>query len=233
VKLKDITREFYQYLYPDMEEIKNTPDVPYDTNSILVRDILIFGNRATGKTEMVRKIVEVGVEKYGEKNVNAVGIEEGCLDDLYYSVDKRLVQILFLDDFTLQNVGKEELRRFFRLRNEWYSMSKRKYGLLISIISSHTFYGMAKDLRTIASAFVFKSSTSNKYDRDCIRQQIGEDGLSYLDALDVARSKDKNVGSLSIVKFLHAKIGVLYTPLARKNYLRKPTSVSEYLNIKI
>ena len=219
--LKDLTKEFYSYFFPKVEIITQETVAEFNINDIISKSILLYGGPGSGKTETTRKIVEVVTECYGEDNVSVFVSETGNLSDCLNSLDNKLVNIIFVDNITRVKINDSVMLKYFRIRNLWAEKIKRHTGLIITILGVHRFHGTkAVDLRTNLDAIIWKNSPMNLYDQYVAKAYIGDEGLSALKDLDDKRSADKNLRGISIFN-LKTNIGLLVTPLAKRNYFKK------------
>ena len=159
---KDLTEEFLSKLFPPREVIEGArTDTPYPTNDILQTTIMVYGKQASGKSELVRTLVEKAVERYGEENVNAVW-SDGDLETLLYSLEDKLVNILFCEDLSWAKVSPKAIRDFFKVRHILQELTGRRIGLVIVILSCHRYHGIkVPDLRTDLDYFMAKNTPSN------------------------------------------------------------------------
>jgi len=221
--LRDITEEFYSYIFPNISKIVNNPITPYDSemNHIKLKVILLYAKQGVGKTETVRAIVEKGVEKYGLNYVNASSVEEGQLRLLLeYGLNDKLINILFCDNITLAKVNNSTIRQFFKIRHYWKQLTNRNYGYLLAILATHRIHATPLELRTNLDAIIFRNAPTSPWDRSVVKKFIGEEATEYLDYLDIAREENEDLYKISIVNF-HKSTGLLITPLATANYLKR------------
>jgi GTPase SAR1 family protein len=230
--LEDKTREFLDFIFPSTEVITNVPERSYDMNHIISRNIVVYGSMGIGKTELVRALVEKAVERYGEDNVDALVSEDGDLEEAIYSLCTKLVQIIFLDNFTLKEIPKASVREYFKIRHIWldflkrvYPEKPRNYGYILSIFGLHRYHSTIPEFRTNIDAIIAKSSTINPYDRNVLRGLIGEEGLQDLEYIDRYAIEDPSLKSISVFSTKHAR-GLLIMPLAKKNYLQAIETIS-------
>lgn len=90
---------------------------PSRTNAIVQISVLIYGKQGSGKTELIKKLVEYLVEKYGEENVNAVWTRGDLYTLLERGIQDKLVNVLACEDLTLQPIKRKTLADFFNIRH--------------------------------------------------------------------------------------------------------------------
>jgi len=226
---------FLSQILPGMDVITNTPETPYEKNSIIHKNILLYATQGSGKTETIRSLVEEIVNKYGKDNVNAV-ISSGSnsLEDLMvFGLDNKLIQVQVADDFTLQEVPKEVIKAYFKIRHIWYKRIKRPFGYILSIFSLHRFHSGAKEIRSTADAVLIRDDSLNPYDHSVIKGFIGEYGLEDLHFIEENRDLHPVLKSYSIFATRTKRVGLVYFPLASKNHLREISPIkSKYTNIE-
>jgi len=217
--LQDKTTYFYSFIFPDIDKITYVPKVNYFTNSIKFKNIVIYAKQGEGKTEVVRKLVEEAVKKYGEENVNAVVSEEGDLESLMnYGLNHKLVNILFCDNATLAKLKDHDIRKYFQIRHKWYNLTKRNYGYILSIIACHRFFSIPLTLRTYIDCSIWRNSATSPFDYNIVRKFINNEGMEFLEGVELAREDNPELNIFSVFS-IKRNIGLLLTPLADKNYL--------------
>ena len=206
-----------------MGTILDTPKVNYPINSIRFRNLVIFGEQGIGKTETVRAIIEKAVEYYGQENVHAIIAESGKLDwVLDYGLNNRkLVQILFIDNITLVENPESIYQRFFKIRHEWLGWTDRPYGYIITILGSHRFHGVPMEVRTNLNAVIIMNDTMNPYDHALIKRYVSDDGIKDLEELEHTRYKVPGNTGISLFKIRSGVLGLLNLGMAKKNYMER------------
>jgi len=200
------------------EIIRSVPDTSYEINHVQFRNILIYGQIGSGKTECVRKLAEILCDYYGEANVNCKQSTDLELT-MQYGLDDKLVQLLFIDDLTLQKVPSDVLSRYFTIRHDWLKCTGRNYGYILSVLGVHRFFSIDPLLRSNLDGIIFRSSGTNPYDRSFIRKIIGDVGLSTMDQLEQLRTADPTYYKYSVYWLKGDVVGLLELDLADQNYL--------------
>ena len=215
--LRDTTRELMSYLFPPYRKISKDPKIDYKANHILFRSGIIYGKIGSGKTTTVLSLFNRAVRKYGVDRCNVVIKDEGSLQDLVDCMDGRAVQLLFLDDFTLQDIDEDEIRGFYRIRHLWSEAYNRNTGLIVAFFGTHRFHGLSLEIRTNADILIARSVPLNPYDRGELKRILGDEAIEYLEALEskVNLKHNRSMMKYSVVKFLD-RVGVLNTALPRK-----------------
>ena len=233
--LKDRTQEFLSFLFPGVDIIASPPKTNYRTNAIRVKNIVLFGQMSKGKTELVRKIAEEAVSFYGEKNVHAVHSEKGDLEVVMESIisNDKLVQLAFIDNFTLKEVPKSLISKYFSIRGDWMDNTGRNYGYIISIFGLHRFESTYPEFKSNFDGAIVKSAPGfSRYDKSVVRSFIGDKGLHDLLIIEEKRDQDPEYMSYSVFGIYGGlKTGLLKLDMASRNYLEsvvRTTYPNEY-----
>jgi len=221
--LKDRTREFLSFLFPGIDIIASPPKASYKTNAIRVKNLVLFGQMSKGKTELVRRLAEEAVSFYGKKNVHAIHSEDGDLEAVMESIisNDKLVQLAFIDNFTLKEIPKSLISRYFNLRGEWMKSIGRNYGYIISIFGLHRFESTYPEFKSNFDGAIVKSAPGfSRYDKSVVKSFIGEDGLHDLLVIEELRDQDPEYMSYSVFGIYGGlKRGLLKLDMASENYL--------------
>ena len=218
--ISENTKYFLDFIFPDRKIITRVPKVNYEINAIKFKAGAIYGTMGSGKTEIIRSMTEKAVKKYGKENVNCV--ECGTIDNLVTSsLDDKLVQILTVDDITLQRIEKESVNQFFKLRHIWKDQIDRNYGYILAILGTHRFHGIQPpELRTNLDMIIFKNSATSPFDRSIVKKYVTEDGIILLETLEKLRDDNPMFMNQSVF-WTRGKVGSLILPMAEDNYIRK------------
>jgi len=228
LNLKERSKWFYNYLLPDEELIRQfDSSKPYDSNNIIFRNILIYAGIGQGKTELVRTMGEVLVNKYGLKNTNLLRSEDGRLDLLISNLDSKLIQLLFADDLTSRKIDRSTLRDYLRVRHIWKNKTKRTTGLILSILNVHRFFNTSPLLRSNLDAIIFKNSSTSPFDFHTLKRFIGTEALDDLNIIEANRLINPELRKYSVFLAKGEK-GLLYSPLANRDYFKDVTPVFKY-----
>lgn len=217
--IDDKTTQLLRFLLPSIKTITRIPKVNYDINAVKCKVGIVYSAMGTGKTELMRSIVEQAVIKYGLDNVNARSCSS--IGDLVYnSLDNRLVQILIADDITLSKTKPEVITDFFKIRHLWKQQSKRPFGYILCMLGSHRFHGVQPpELRTSLDYIIFKSSCTSPFDRHIVKLYLGAEGFKTLRKIEKYREKDLNLMSYSMF-WARERIGLANIPMAKENYVK-------------
>ena len=223
-----INREFFNFILPPVRIINYRPKVDYDVNSVIFKNIVIYGFQGAGKTTAVNTIASRAVRKYGAENVNAVVSEDGDLELLlHFGLKPVLVNILFSDNLTLRRLERETLMDYFKVRH----LYKKKFGLsngyILSILALHRFHSIPVELRTTIDGILCLDSTMNPYDRSILKKFLGQEYLSFLDVMYSLKAKQPKLKKYAVFVSKDIK-GLVSLPMARREYLK---SISSYLQV--
>ena len=214
-----INEQVYRYLYPSMKILEYKPDVKYDTNNIFQRQVLLVGAQRSGKTASVRSIALKAVNTYGQQNVNAIF----CRDFemlLKHGIEDKYVNILFFDDATLQDVPKNTLRDYFRIRHIVKKITRKSNGLIITVVGTHRYHSMPKELRSTCNLALWKSPPTNPYDRSIAMKFVGDRGINILESIELEKDNDPSLIGICVAYFL-GTVGLFITPEPKDNVLRE------------
>jgi len=216
-RLRMINNEVYNYIFPQEHILLRKPDVPYRTNNIFQRQILIVGGQQSGKTTSAQMIALKAVDVYGRKNVNAVSSKDFELI-MKHGIEDKLVNILYFDDATLSKVPDEVLRNYFRIRHVVSERTNRTNGLVVTIVGTHRFHSMPKELRSTCNVSLWKSPPTNPYDRKTAIGFIGNHGIRLLESIELEKQHKPELMGVGVAYFLN-EIGMFITPQPLKNMM--------------
>lgn len=210
-------------VFPPLKRITHHIDVE-GSNSIDIRSIAIYGKPRSGKTEIVRDLVQKANNKYGEHNVNVSYVEDGKYFPFLvkYGLDDKLVQILICDNATLTRIPDKWIAEYFSLAHRWREQTGRPYGYVLAVFIAHRLHGLQPvELRTNLDAIIFRSGPSNIYDRGVIKKFIGDKGYKRLCSFDLDRRINGNSPTWNKSPFWIQGdiVGEYEGNLATKNYL--------------
>ena len=212
VELESIETEFRDTIFLDVEHIG--PRINnYDLNHIRQFQGILLGRPGSGKTQSANWIAKQLVDKYGEDEVNAVCCNN--LGTLLESVDDKLVNFLFLDDYTLTKSTKKELANYFKIRH----IIQSRTGMVLTVLGLHRFYGCDPSIRTNFDFLFFRSAPTNKFDRNWVKSYIGQNSTDALSSIEMDRNKDNDLYDITLAWVKGCGHGYISTPLAEKKYL--------------
>jgi len=188
-------------LFPSIESLTVKPQYRW-LNTIEVRKIIVYGREKSGKTELVRKLAEMFIERYGLENCNIVSSRNA--DYLMKSgLDQnKLVNVLVWEDATLQKIDRETASRFFRIRH----LMTRKTGLIVAIVICHRLHGIPIEFKSLPIG----------YDKSVVKRFVGNRGIRYLQEIIANGDRSKTL----VYDCRRDEAQTIELPLARRNYLR-------------
>ena len=226
-----INKEFFDYIFPSKEVISHKPNVDYDTNNVIFKNILIFAYQGSGKSSTVNSIVQEAINRYGLSNVNARVSEEGDVGSLMrWGLRRTLVNILFADNATLRKQDRSTLMNYFRIRHLFKNRYGMSNGYILSLISVHRFYSIPIELRSNMSGIIFKDTSLNPYDERVIKKFIGSDFLHFLEEASEKRDETPEMKDFSVFVGRNGFSGIISLPLGNKNYLSPVLDIGEILS---
>jgi len=218
--LNNLTDYFLAKLFPPIEQIMYSPSTSFKTNNVIWKSVVIYGKPGSGKTELVRSLVERAVQKYGQENVNANMTQLGNLALLMkYGLNAQLVQILFADNITLVKPKKEVIKNFYCLRHYYQMLTGKNHGLIIAILAAHRFHSVNVNLRD-ADFLIARNSPTSPWDNSIMKRYLGQEGINLLEILEEERMKNRKLWKFSVF-YTKRKQGVLELPLATENFLNE------------
>jgi len=212
---------FLNYIFPDIKIITKVSKIE-DDNPVKHRKLIIYGDQGEGKSILIRSLVNEAIIKYGEDKINAVSSKNlTALEDLMlYGFDNKLIQIQVAEDITLEDISKETLRQYFRIRHIWKEQLKVDNGLIVSIFSLHRFHGGNKEIRSTAHSVVIRDDSLNPYDHSVIKNFVKEPGLEDLHLLEEYRESYPELKNYSIFSTRTKKVGLIFFPPIVKNNIK-------------
>lgn len=238
LELTNQTEWFVNFLFPPLKDILNRPETSYGISNFRFLRIPLFYNPTDSfstRKNVVDKLAEWAIEKYGRKNVNARIAREGSLGSIIkISMDKKPVQIYFVDQFTLflksersREFMRERSQEYLALPNTWAEETGRKNGLIVVFLAFHTFK-VPSEFMYDCSAILFRNSPTTRQDYNEMMNLVGEEAIAYLKELELERKKKTDLCKISLF-WANDKIGILETPPAKKDYWKDPPSLLEIL----
>jgi hypothetical protein len=213
-------KEFFNYIFPTVDRIQFTPNVNYQTNNIIFCSGLIYGSIGSGKSEVFRSIVEKAVEYYGIDNVNNNLTYNNFRKLIFYGTDDKLINLLMIDDITLQDIDKKTLQMYFSIRHIHKGIFQVNNGYIMSILGVHRFHGVRNaELRTNLDFLIVKTLPTNPYDYSIIRKFIGDKGIEFLTLIEKERLENIDYKKYNIYWLRTREVGLLELPLAKINYV--------------
>jgi len=205
-KLKDFTKKLLKSLTPSIPESEFKGGIKLKCGTVISRP-------GYGKTELCKQICKDVIKHYGEENVNA--LTGKYLNALIAQFDEKPVQYLLVDDSTSldKKSQKEMIRHYVTIRHDLKklqeSLGKEKAGVIIVIFSSHSFFMLDKQIRTLFNFIIMKSSDSNRFNRRMIVDEFGYYALKKLDQITKRKEiqDDMSVLSESIISILGEESG--------------------------
>jgi len=211
---------FIDNLFPPEKEIvvPLPKDLPYTPNYIIWRNMILYGGQGSGKSELVRKLVEIAVERYGEESINALQVPAGRIELAYNFLNNKPIQIVFIDDFTLVKHDKETLNKFFRIRHIWKEISGRSNGYILTIMGVHRFHAIQPEFRTNFDFLVCRSSPDNKYDKDFLKAYFNSKFIALMNKIEIAKWKNRKLFSYTLWRDKAERQGFIKLGMSKRNY---------------
>jgi GTPase SAR1 family protein len=213
-----INEEFLKDILVSRRAMKKASNTSVES-PILFKSLVIFGAPGSGKTSIANYIAKEAFNYYGIENVNARYVSHGEIGFLIrFGVEKKLVNILFIDNLTLVKVSPTTLQSYFNIRHhqifDW-----QKEGYVLSIVAIHRFHSCPLEVRTIMDGLIVLDSTMNPYDRTVLKQFVGEDVLKYMDDISAKKQENPELKSLAYYKSKSLE-GWVQIPLVKERYLK-------------
>jgi len=173
-------------LYPPLDKI--VTGVARD-NAILQEHLFIYASQGAGKTNTAMWLVEKAKERYGASNVHLHYARGEDFQDALENgwMKGKPIQILVLEDLTNVALKNGELRDFFRIRHKMAEKTGQREGLCLAIFTGHRFHDTPVALRADVDFILWRSSPSNPYDYNHVRQWIGDEAIKELEASEKHR----------------------------------------------
>jgi len=188
--LENRTHEFLRRLFPSKKRIfKRFND---GKNHWIQRQVIVYGGPGTGKTEFFKWIMLKAKEKYGKDNVMAYMSRADLNALLEEKYDQKPVILLYDDDATLEQLDKETVKVFTRIRHKCMEDTGLDSGLAVTVTGLHRFHASNPLIRTNFNLLVVRNPPAGKYDHDFIKFYIGPEGLQYLEKINELRMKDES-----------------------------------------
>lgn len=162
---------------------------------IMYQGVLLYGLQGSGKTTFVRWLASEISKNYGMDKVAFRA--STSLDLLIKSIDTKPVQVLFLDDSGVeeQRSSKDVIGDLSVIRHIMKERVER--GLVIVVVAQQDLSLVDKKIRSMLPFRIFKTSSSNNYDRRLMTQILGEDSLKLLDTITNEVKVKHNYSALS------------------------------------
>ena len=199
-KLKDFTEKLLKLITPSL------PKSEFE-GGIKLRCGTVISRPGFGKTELVKFLCKEVIKHYGVEKVNALSGKH--LGSLITNFDDKPVQFLFVDDSTSLSERDQNatIKHYVTIRHDLKEyldqIEKERCGVIDVIFSSHSFFMLKKQIRTLFNFSIMKSSDSNRYNRKIIIEEFGYHGLEKLDEITKKWGNDDmsvlNEGICSII----------------------------------
>jgi len=214
----DITKRFWEEILIKPKILQSMAKTEY-SNNIILKSYLIFGLQGSGKTTLANSIVKKYYDAYGDENVNAIESDHGNIEYLISMLEDKVVNILFADNITLQDIPKEAIRKYFSIRHilgDFYPKRKKK-GLIIFLFGLHRIHGMPAELRTNLDGIIIKDSALFGWDRSFLKRLVGENVLKSFDYISRYRLSDKRLYKIG---YFYSKVnsGFFKSNIEKKYY---------------
>lgn len=212
--------EFYDLIFPNKSEIDWKPTVKYITNNILWKSLLIFGDKRTGKTELIRRTAEEAVHRYSKEELEALSMRGShamnWLGMPFMNFKQK--KVLLLDDLTGQKMGKSQVENWFNMAHIMSNRIKSNNGLLMTFLATHDYFALDKRMRIGFDGMLVTSLTTNPSDVRWLTKVIGTEGVTLLHT--DAMLKLNHQPYTRHVVFRVLDVGGYFTAeLAKENYL--------------
>jgi hypothetical protein len=213
-----INNEFLKEVLVSKKAIHRASETAIES-PILFKSLVIFGAPGSGKTGLANYIAREAIKYYGAENVNARYVKHGEVGFLIrFGVERKLVNILFIDNLTLVKVNPATLQSYFNIRHHQI-FDFQKEGYVLSIVAIHRFHGCPVEVRTVMDGLIVLDSTMNPYDRNVLKQFVGEDTLKFMDQIAGKKQEDPEYKSIAYYKSKSLE-GWLKIPLIKELYMK-------------
>lgn len=140
-----------------------------DDNAIDYRNIFLLGAQNKGKTTTAQAIALLCQSRYGATKffLQIAGIDRLLTEGVS---NPAKCWVLCAEDMTLARIKNTELNRFFQVRHLIREATGLREGIAVTILNSHTFHGLNKNLRDTFDALIIKSVPTNPYDRSILKR---------------------------------------------------------------
>lgn len=213
-------REFYDLIFPTKDEINWKPQVKYITNNILWRSTLIFGDKRTGKTELIRRTAEEAVRRYSKNELEALSMR-GSHAMNWLGVpflNAKPIKLLLLDDLTGQKMGKSQVENWFNMAHIMCNRIKSNNGLLLTYLATHDYFALDKRMRIGFDCMLVTSLTTNPSDVRWLTKVIGTEGVTLLHTDAMLKLNHKPYTRHIVFRVLDV-VGYFTAELATEDYL--------------
>jgi len=128
------------------------------------------------------------------------------------------IQVVHAEDLTstLDKLTKSQRHEagntWFRIRHKLRDATGHQEGLIVGILGLHRFHGVPPPFTTDIDLVVFKSMSTNPYDREIIKRYVGSDGIQFLEMLEQERVNDPAFKGYGIW-YHRGEVGVWYNPV--------------------
>jgi hypothetical protein len=224
--LTNQTSWFADFLFPALEIRPKKDD--WNISNIRFVSIPVYYDPTDShntRRNVIDKLAEWAVERYGKENVNARIGADGDLEPLIYrGLDKKRVQIMFVDQF-MKLSDPQLAQKYVRLDELWIKAFRMKIGLIVVLLATHTLKMPSVIMRNCGAIIFRNSPTTNK---DCYEAThlLGEEAILYLKQLEQKRKSNNDLLRISLF-WTKNKTGILETSLAAKQYWKEPMTYSE------
>jgi len=192
-------------------------EVPYETNGITFRNVLIYGAQGSFKTNTVRGLAEEAVKRYGESEVNATNILGNINLVFGDALMNKTANIIYVDDITGVKLGDEQLQSFNRIRHLLKDKTGMDQGLVITIFGAHGYFEIQKALRVNFNGVIATTHPDNDRDKSSLRRRIGNKGIEVL--ASVRENVERGITDYRKVFAWGDRSGVMDLGLPDQNYL--------------
>ncbi len=188
----DYTKEFYDYLYFDKEELfKGHTGMKHRIKQL---PIILQSMMGMGKTTLAENVISKICSWYGKENCNAIYTNEYPLKTLMFLAfkgfpklgwdAKKPIQIVIFDDASGVRIQPLEQRQFLSLRHLMFRDTGIGEGVVYSIFLTHDWYALDKTFRRNAMVSCFLSIPPlDRFSRNDYRHYIGKEGVSELEKI--------------------------------------------------
>lgn len=219
-KLFNRTHELISRLLPAKDQILNVKSEGESNLWIQIQTIL-YGGQGSGKTELVKWLLEQAVKKYGLENIEAY-YAQADLKSLVELDFKKPVIVLFDDDATLEKLTNQTVKLFTRIRHLAKEKTGLTSGLVLTFVGLHRLHASDPLLRANFDCLICKSAPTGKWDKDFLANYIGYEGVEFLAQIWKERRKDRSKYRYGVFWFPDM-IGILENDLAENDYFEKVT----------
>ncbi|MHA1304389.1 MAG: hypothetical protein ACTSPI_11885 [Candidatus Heimdallarchaeaceae archaeon] len=205
--LPDFTKKLLKMLTPKIPE-------SWFKGGIKTRIGTIISRMGYGKSETIKQIYKRVIAFYGEDKVNCIASMH--IKPLVENFDDKPVQLLFLDDSAGldKKDQKAMIKHIVRIRHTLKDAQKAREkkniaGVIILVISSHSFFMLQKEIRTLFNFIIMKSYDSNAYNQRIMTDEFGKFAMKELERITKRKEveDDMSVLNRSIISMIGEKKG--------------------------